>query len=437
MSGLLNVLALIGIPLLTLAGTPLFTMLALIALVAFHSSGVNSAAVVIEMGRLTSSPMLVAIPLFTFAGFLFAEAGTPQRLVRLTRALVGWIPGGVAVVAMVACAVFTAFTGASGVTIIALGGLLMPALLRERFSERFSLGLLTTGGSLGILFPPSLALIIYSYVATQTAGLGALDPRQGPTLDRLFVAGILPGVLLIVLLTIYAQYRMRRDGAGTTARFNARELAGAVREARWEIPLPFLLVGAIYGGRLTVTEAAAATAFYALVVEVFLYRDIPLKRLPAVASEGMVLVGGILILLASALGLTNYLVDAEVPMKALAAIEGLITNRFIFLFALNIFLLIIGSVTEVFGALIVVLPLIIPIAQRYGVDLTHLGIIFLANLEIGFMLPPLGLNLFISAFRFRQPILRVYGATLPFLLVLAVGLLLITYIPALSLVLLN
>jgi C4-dicarboxylate transporter DctM subunit len=437
MSALLHALALIGIPLLTLAGTPLFTMLALIALVAFGASGISSAAVVIEMGRLTSSPMLVAIPLFTFAGFLFAEARTPQRLVRLTRALVGWIPGGVAVVAMVACAVFTAFTGASGVTIIALGGLLMPALLRERFSQRFSLGLLTTGGSLGILFPPSLALIIYSYVATQTAGLGTLDPRQGPTVDRLFLAGILPGVLLIVLLTIYAQYRMRRDGAGATARFNGRELAGALREAIWEIPLPFLLVGAIYGGRLTVTEAAAATAFYAFVVEVFLYRDIPLRRLPAVATEGMVLVGGILILLASALGLTNYLVDAAVPMKALAAIEGLITNRYVFLLALNVFLLVIGSVTEVFGALIVVLPLIIPIAQRYGVDLTHLGIIFLANLEIGFMLPPLGLNLFISAFRFRQPILRVYAATLPFLLVLAVGLLLITYLPVLSLGLLK
>ncbi|MBP6875889.1 MAG: TRAP transporter large permease subunit [Candidatus Eisenbacteria bacterium] len=433
MSGLWTLFAWIGIPALALAGTPLFTMLGLVALVAFWGNGINSAAVVIEMGRLTSSPMLVAIPLFTFAGFLLAEAGTPRRLVRLIRAAFGWVPGGVSIVAMVACAVFTAFTGASGVTIIALGGLLMPALLRDRFKERFALGLLTTGGSLGILFPPSLALIIYSYVAMQNAGNAIMDVGTGPTLDRLFVAGIVPGILLIVLLSIYAQYRLRRDGAGATTRFSSRELIAAAREAIWEIPLPILLVWAIYGGRLTVTEAAAATAFYALVVEVFVYRDIPWRNLLRVAAEGMVLVGGILILLACALGLTNYLVDAEVPMRLLAAIEGLITNRFVFLLALNLFLLVIGSVTEVFGALIVVLPLIIPIAQRYGVDLTHLGIIFLANLEIGFMLPPLGLNLFISAFRFRQPILRVYGSVLPFLLVLFVGLMLITYIPELSL----
>ena len=433
MSGLWTLFAWIGIPALALAGTPLFTMLGLVALVAFWGNGINSAAVVIEMGRLTSSPMLVAIPLFTFAGFLLAEAGTPRRLGRLIRAAFGWVPGGVSIVAMVACAVFTAFTGASGVTIIALGGLLMPALLRDRFKERFALGLLTTGGSLGILFPPSLALIIYSYVAMQNAGNAIMDVGTGPTLDRLFVAGIVPGILLIVLLSIYAQYRLRRDGAGATTRFSSRELIAAAREAIWEIPLPILLVWAIYGGRLTVTEAAAATAFYALVVEVFVYRDIPWRNLLRVAAEGMVLVGGILILLACALGLTNYLVDAEVPMRLLAAIEGLITNRFVFLLALNLFLLVIGSVTEVFGALIVVLPLIIPIAQRYGVDLTHLGIIFLANLEIGFMLPPLGLNLFISAFRFRQPILRVYGSVLPFLLVLFVGLMLITYIPELSL----
>ncbi len=433
MSGLWTLLAWIGIPALALAGTPLFTMLGLVALVAFWDNGINSAAVVIEMGRLTSSPMLVAIPLFTFAGFLLAEAGTPRRLVRLIRAAFGWVPGGVSIVAMVACAIFTAFTGASGVTIIALGGLLMPALLRDRFKERFALGLLTTGGSLGILFPPSLALIIYSYVAMQNAGNAIMEVGTGPTLDRLFVAGIVPGILLIVLLSIYAQYRLRRDGAGATTRFSSRELIAAAREAIWEIPLPILLVWAIYGGRLTVTEAAAATAFYALVVEVFVYRDIPWRNLLRVAAEGMVLVGGILILLACALGLTNYLVDAEVPMRLLAAIEGLITNRFVFLLALNVFLLVIGSVTEVFGALIVVLPLIIPIAQRYGVDLTHLGIIFLANLEIGFMLPPLGLNLFISSFRFRQPILRVYGSVLPFLLVLFVGLMLITYIPELSL----
>lgn len=437
MSSLARDLLLLLVPVLTLAGTPLFAMLAMVALVAFAAQGISSAAVVTEMGRLTASPMLIAIPLFTFAGYLFAEAETPRRLVRLTRAAFGWIPGGLAVVAMVACAIFTAFTGASGVTIIALGGLLMPALLKERFPERFSLGLLTTSGSLGILFPPSLALIIYSYVATQAAGQAILDPSGGPTVDRLFLAGILPGILLIVMLSVYAFLRLRGTRAGETARFSWRELAAAARDAIWEIPLPFLLLGGIYGGKLTVTEAAGATAFYALVVELLIYRDIPLRRLPAVAAESMTLVGGILIILASALGMTNYLIDAEVPMKILAGIEGVITSRIGFLLALNVFLLIVGCLMDIFSALIVVVPLIIPIAQRYGVDLTHLGIIFLTNLEIGYMTPPVGLNLFIASFRFRQPVLKLYGVTLPFLLVLLAALLVITYLPDLSLALIR
>jgi len=425
------------IPLLALLGTPLYAILALAALLAFAAADISTAAVVTEMMRMTGSPVLVAIPLFTFAGYLFAEAGTPQRLVRLTRAAFGWLPGGLALVAMIACAVFTAFTGASGVTIVALGGLLMPALLKDRFSERFSLGLLTTGGSLGILFPPSLALIVYSYVATQTAGTSLADPLSGPTVDRLFLAGILPGALLILLLAVYSFFRVRHWKVGGRTPFTWAELGRAVRGAAWEIPLPFVLLGGIYGGKLTVTEAAAATAFYALVVEVLIYRDISWRRLPRVATESMTLVGGILIILAAALGLTNYLIDAEVPMQILDGIEGVITSRLGFLLALNVFLLIVGCLMDVFSALIVVVPLIIPIAQRYGVDLTHLGIIFLTNLEIGFMTPPVGLNLFISSFRFRQPILRVYAATLPFLLVLLVGLVLVTYWPDLSLLFLR
>jgi len=434
-SGLLHNLAFLLVPLLALGGTPLFAVLALTALIAFSAQGISSAAVVTEMGRLTGSPMLIAIPLFTFAGYLFAEAQTAKRLVRLTRAAFGWIPGGLAVVAMVACSIFTAFTGASGVTIVALGGLLMPALLKEGFPRGFSLGLLTTGGSLGILFPPSLALILYSYVATQSASPGFADPSGGPTVDRLFLAGILPGILLILMLSIYAYFRVRRGAAGVVTRFSPRELLRAARAAAWEIPLPFLLLGGIYGGKLTVTEAAAATAFYAFIAEVLIYRDIPWRRLPAVAAESMVLVGGILIILAAAMGLTNYLIDAEVPTRILEGIEGWITSRVGFLLALNAFLLVVGCLMDVFSALIVVVPLIVPIAERYGVDLTHLGIIFLANLEIGYMTPPVGMNLFIASFRFRQPILRLYVATLPFLLILLAALLLITYLPDLSLML--
>ncbi len=424
------------VPLLALLGTPVFAILALVALLAFGAHGISSSAVVTEMIRLAGSPVLISIPLFTLAGYLFADAGTPQRLVRLTRAAFGWVPGGTAIVALVACAVFTAFTGASGVTIIALGGLLMPALLADRFSPRFSLGLLTTGGSLGILLPPSLALILYSYVATQSGGQLLQGSLKGPTVDRLFLAGIVPGILLIALLAILALRQGKLAGVQTTP-FRWRELLTAVRAAAWEVPLPFILLGGIYGGKLTVTEAAAATAFYALVVEVFIYRDIPLRHLPAVAGESMTLVGGILVILASALGMTNYLIDAEVPMHILHGIEGVITSRFGFLLALNGLLLIVGCLMDVFSALIIVVPMIIPVAQRYGVDLTHLGIIFLANLEIGYMTPPVGMNLFIASFRFKRPIVEVVVASLPFMLMLFAALLLITYIPALSLMLIQ
>jgi tripartite ATP-independent transporter DctM subunit len=418
--------------LLAFLGTPLFVVLALLALVAFWSQGIASASVPAEMLRLATSPVLIAIPLFTFAGYLFAESRTPDRLVRLTRAAFGWIPGGIALVAMVACAVFTAFTGASGVTIVAMGGLLMPALLKEGFSQRFSLGLLTTSGSLGLLFPPSLPLILYAYVASVSAGGLLLESAQAPTVDRLFLAGILPGLLLLAVLSLLS-IRQGRRLAGGRHPFRWGELAGAVKGAFWEIPLPLVILGGIYGGKLTVTEAASVTAIYALVVEVFVYRDIPVARLPGIVRESMTLVGGILVILASALGLTNYLVDAQVPMKLLDAIRGLVTSRVVFLLLLNALLLVVGCLMDIFSALVVVVPLITPIAQEYGVNLVHLGIIFLANLEIGYMTPPVGLNLFISSYRFQRPVVEVYRSTLPFLLALLLALMLITYWPALSL----
>jgi C4-dicarboxylate transporter, DctM subunit len=422
------------IPLLALLGTPLFAMLALTALAAFHAEQISISAVTAEMTRLAGSPILISIPLFTLAGYIAAEAGTPRRLVRLTRAALGWFPGGLAVVAMIACAIFTAFTGASGITIIAMGGLLMPALLKEQYPERFTLGLLTTCGSLGILFPPSLALIIYSFVAGTSAGAGIVDPTQGPSVDRLFLAGILPGVLLVVLLSILAVWNNRGRPAGRP-QFSARELVAAIKEAAWEIPLPFVLLGGIYGGKLTVTDAAAATALYVLVVEVFIYRDVPLRRLPAVAAEAMTLVGGILIILCSAMALTNYLIDAQAATVILGSIESLIHSRAGFLLALNCLLLIVGCLMDIFSALIVVVPLIIPVAMRYGVDLTHLGIIFLTNLEIGYSTPPVGMNLFIASFRFKQPIMRVVIASLPFLLMMLLALALVTYVPDISLLL--
>ncbi len=422
--------------LLALLGTPLFVILGGGALIAFALQGISSSAVLTEMSRLATSPILLSIPMFTFAGYIFAESRMPERLVRLTRSLFGWIPGSLALVAMVACAIFTAFTGGSGVTIVAMGGLLMPALAKEGFSKKYSLGLMTTSGSLGFLFPPSLGLIIYSYVASQSASGMALPEGTAPEIDRLFLAGLLPGIFLIVVLSFLAFRQGRTVTVGAPARLSFRaglkDLLPALRSAAWEVPLPIVILGGIYGGKLTVTEAATVTALYALFVEVVIYRDIPWRKIPAIATESMTLVGAILIILGSALGLTNFLIDAEVPMRILDWIRGFITSRFAFLLMLNLFLLIIGSLMEIFSAMIVV-PLIVPIALEYNVNLVHLGIIFMTNLEIGFLTPPFGLNLFISSFRFRRPVTEVYRATLPFLVVLLLALLIITYWPDMSL----
>jgi tripartite ATP-independent transporter DctM subunit len=413
------ILIVLAIAVLALLGMPLFAVLAVIALLAFRAAGIDTAAVIIEMNRLATAPMLIAIPLFTFAGYLFAEAGSPRRLVRFSRAVLGWVPGGLALVALVACAVFTAFTGASGVTIIAMGGILMPALLAERYGERFTLGLLTTTGSLGLLFPPSLPVILYAYVAQVSV-------------DKLFLAGLLPGILLILMLGLYAA-RAARDVP--RHRFTTAEVWAAARGAAWELPLPLAVLGGIFSGIVTITEAAALTALYALVVEVFIYRDIPLRGLPRIMKESTVLVGGILIILAAALGITNYLIDAEVPYAIFDWMQTFVQSKLVFLLMLNLFLLVVGCLMDIFSALIVVVPLIVPIAQGYGVDLLHLGIIFLVNLEIGYSTPPVGLNLFIASFRFRRPVAQLYRASLPFLLILLIALLIITYVPGLTLLL--
>ncbi len=405
--------------LMAILGAPLFIVLALFTLVAFRSQDIESTTVAIEMYRIAEAPMLIAIPLFTFAGYLLAESGTPRRLVTVSRALLGWMPGGLAVVALGACALFTAFTGASGVTIIALGGLLLPALRAENYPERFSHGLLTTSGSLGLLFPPSLPIIILAFVASVSV-------------DQLFVAGIVPGVMLLAVLSIYA---VRRAAASRVPRqaFSWTALAQAARGAAWEIPLPFVVLGGIYTGTITITEAASITAVYALVVEVGIYRDVRLRELPRVFTESMVLVGGILIILATALALTNYLIDAEVPTTIFEWIQTWIDSKLVFLMLLNVFLLIVGCLMDIFSAILVVVPLILPVAEAYGVDPVHLGIIFLTNLEMGYSTPPVGLNLFIASFRFRQPVVHLYRASLPFLALYALVLLLITYVPELSL----
>ena len=419
MSGLL-----FGIFLLVLAalGAPVFALIGCLALALFHAVGISSAAVMIEFFRLASLPALIAIPLFTFAGFLLAESKAPQRLLELAEACVGWLPGGLALGSLATCALFTAFTGASGVTIIALGGLLYPMLRKQGYPKRFTLGLLTTTGSLGLLFPPSLPIILYGLVAKVS-------------IDRLFKAALLPGVMLLVILGAYALWTGRRAGIARH-RFSLRRLAAAARAAAWEIPLPFLIVGGIYAGWFTASEAAAVMAFYVLVVETLVHRDLALKDLPRVIAHSMTLVGAILIVLGTALGLTNYLVDAEIPTRLFAWLHAYVGSKTVFLLGLNAFLLVVNMV-EIFSAIIIVVPIIVPVAAQYGIDPIHLGVLFLLNLEIGYMTPPLGLNLFLSRNRFDAPLHTLYGAILPFWLLMLGALALVTYVPRLSLCLLT
>ncbi|MDO8519462.1 MAG: TRAP transporter large permease [Deltaproteobacteria bacterium] len=410
----------VAFSLFALFGAPLFLLFGAIALYSFQHAGIDTAAIMIEFYRMASAPTLIAIPLFTFAGYMMAESGTPKRLVNVAQAFVGWLPGGLAVVTIFACAFFTAFTGASGVTIIALGGLLYPILVKEKYDDKFSMGLVTSCGSLGLLFPPSLPLILYGLVANVS-------------IDKLFVAGILPGIVLVVALSIYGIYfGMKKEVKRVP--FNFKNIWKSLKEAAWEAPLPLIILGGIYGGFITASEAAAVTAFYILIVEVFIYRDIKLfTDVPRIIRESMVLVGGILIILGVAMGMTNYLVDAQVPMKLFEWVSQYISSPFMFLVCLNIFLLIVGCLMDIFSATIVVVPLITPVAYKFGVDPVHLGIIFLTNLEIGYLTPPVGLNLFISSFRFKRPILELYRIAIPYLIILIICLLIITYVPSLSL----
>lgn len=404
---------------LVLLGAPLFSIISTISLLGFSSQNIDTATVIVEMYRLASQPVLLAIPLFTVSGYFLAESKAPKRIVAFAQALIGWMPGGLAIVVLATCAVFTAFTGGSGITIVALGGLVFPILLAEKYSEKFALGLVTTSGSLGLLFPPSLPIILYGTVAEVS-------------IDQLFRAGIVPGILLVVVLSIYS---IRQGVASCIERhpFEARKLWLTFKSVAWEIPLPFFIIGGIYGGFFTATEAAAVTAFYVFVVEVFIYKDLTLTAdVPRVMKESMVLVGAILMILASAMGLTSFLIDQQIPQQLFELIRQVVESKVFFLIILNLFLLAIGMMMEIFSAIVVV-PLIVPIAQQYGVDPIHLGIIFLANLEIAYLMPPLGMNLFMSSFRFRKTIGQVTLATLPFIFVLLIALLIITYVPQLSL----
>lgn len=470
--------------LFALLGAPLFSFFGGLALYYYYQTGLNPIAILSEYYKLASQPVLMTIPLFTFAGYLLAESKAPTRIVNIAKSFLGWMPGGLAIVTIFSCAFFTAFTGASGVTIIALGGLMYPILMKDNYSDKFSMGLVTCCGSLGLLFPPSLPIILYGLIG-------------GANIDRLFVAGILPGIVLVAILSLYSSFNAVKSQTKYTKNslgqnitkifvsYGIAFLAGglimgalygfyrgcllifpamtmptllaillvlgliiivlgykkwprhaalkALREAIWELPMPILILVGIYGGFITVSEAASVTAFYVLIVEVFIYKDIKIfTDVPRIIRESMLLVGGILIILGVAMGLTNYLIDQGVPDQIFNWVSLYMKSKYTFLIALNLFLLVVGCLMDIFSAIIVVVPIIFPIALRYGVDPIHLAIIFLTNLEIGYLTPPVGLNLFISSFRFKRPVFELYRISIPYLILLLVALIIITYVPWLS-----
>lgn len=424
-------MAVILLILLALLGAPLFAIILAGAALGFTALETDLAVLHIDIYRLSNSVVLMALPLFTFAGFLLGESRTGDRIVRLSQAAFGWMPGGMAFVALIACAGFTALTGGSGVTIVALGGLLFPALVKAGYRERFSLGLVTSSGSLGLLLVPSVPLLIYGIIAQQLSQQLDMPPVE---IVDLYLAGIFPALLMVALLYLYSAWATRHDPVPRQA-YNGRELREALWDARWEMPLPFVVLGGIFSGFLVVSEAAAVTALYVLMVEVFFYREIRLRELPRIMRESMVMVGGILLILGVAQAFSSWLVSADVPERLFSFIQSHVESRLTFLILLNLLLLALGAILDIFAALVIMVPLILPLALRYGIDPVHLGIIFVANMQIGYFTPPVGMNLFIASYRFRRSITELYMATIPFMVVLLVALLLITYWPALSLVL--
>ncbi|MDD9964881.1 MAG: TRAP transporter large permease [Myxococcales bacterium] len=413
--------------LLALIGAPLFSLFGAASMSLFMSMPEGtwaSVAIDVFSAKFAEDPNLMTIPLFTFAGYLLAEAGTPQRLVELSRSWLGWMPGGLAAVCLMASAFFTTFTGGSGITIVAVGALLFPALMSEKYPENFSMGLVTTGGSLGLLFPPSVPLILYGIVA-------------GLVIDKVLVAGILPGIVVVLALMVYGGYVGMRYGVKRSG-FSMGPALQALWIAKWEVAIPIVLVGGFASGLLRVHEACAFTAVYVLFIEVVLYRDIDIRRdLPRIIVESMTLVGAILIIMATAIGFTSWMIQAQIPMQLLEWMESVVSSKLLFLLTLNVFLLVVGMLMDIFTAIVVVVPLILPMAYAYGVDPYHLAIIFLLNLEIGYLTPPVGINLFISSIRFGKPVTYLYTAVLPFIGILFIALMIVTYVPGITTVVPN
>ncbi len=418
-SGLL-LTALAVILVATAAGMPIFAAVGGSALLLFWGDGTPVNAVPGETYRLTTSPMLPAIPLFALGGYVLAAGAASRRLMRLFTALVGWMPGGLAIVVTLVLAFFTPLTGASGVTILSMGGLFLPALVGARYPESTSVGLVTVSGSIGLLFFPSLPVFLYAYYANVP-------------FERVFVGGLIPGVLLVLVVAGWAAWRGWRGGATRTP-FHIQEAMAATWAAKWELLLPLVVLGGIVTGLTTLVEAAAISVLYVVIVECAIHKGLSAARdLPRVAVECATLVGGFMIILSVALGLTNFMVIAEVPTRVLDWAQGAIESPVAFLLALNVFLIVIGALMDIYSAIVVVVPLVLPLALAYGVDPTHLAVIFLANMELGYLMPPMGENLFLSSYRFKRPLTEIYRSTLPYTALLLAAVMLITYVPSLTL----
>ena len=403
---------------LCIIGTPLFSVIAASAMFGYASQEIDLMAIVIEIIGISDMPFLSAIPLFTLSGYLLSESNAPKRLVALTDVFLGWMPSGLAIVSILACALFTAFTGASGVTIIALGAILYPALKEDGYSDKFNLGLITTSGSLGLLFAPSLPLILYGVIAEVS-------------IDNLFKAGILPGLMMIILLSFYS-FSVNSKNSKSGKSFNLKKALITLKECAWEIPLPFLVLGGIYSGFFAISEAAALTALYVFIVEVVILKEIKFIDLPSLMRESMIMVGGILIVLAVSLASTNYMIDSGLPQKIFGLVSEVVDDQITFIILLLLFLIILGAILDIFSAIVLVVPILLPIAEMYEINQIHLGIIFLSTMQLGYLTPPVGINLFIASYRFDRSIIDVYSSTIPFFLILLISVILIAFLPSLS-----
>ena len=410
---------------LIIFSAPLFVLIVSGAGLGLMSIEEDLAIIFFEIFRLTESSVLMTLPLFAFAGYLLSEAKTADRLIRLSEAALGWMPGGLVLISLITCAFFTMLTGGSGVTIVALGGLLYPALTRSNYKDKFSLGLITSSGSLGLLLPPAIPLILYGIIAQQM--------EYQVAIADLFLAGLLPALLMIVVLYVYGVFTNRNQNIELIP-FDFRTFIRSLLESKWELMIPVVILGGIYSGKLVISDAAAVTALYVFIVTVFIKKEIPLKKIPDIALNSMKMVGGILLILAVALTFSNYLINADVPSRLFEFISSKIDSKWQFLILLNILLLALGAILDIFAAIVIMVPLILPVAAGFNIHPVHLGIIFVANMQIGYFTPPVGMNLFIASYRFKKSISELYRATFPFVIILLSVVLLVTYFPWLSLV---